>query len=131
MSTVGGGCISIIISLLATRRTQVDLLIDGLLASLVSTTAGCLTLRPVQVSILTIECFRRLSLLHIKNLKLKRAKAKLPEKLAFFQSVLIGMIGATLALASYPLLERLEIDDPVGVIPVHLVSRNCVQNFVQ
>ncbi|VDK63148.1 unnamed protein product [Anisakis simplex] len=64
LSSVGGGCTSIVISMIATKKCQVNFLIDGLLASLVSTTA----------------------------------------------------------LATYPLMERLEIDDPVGVVPVHVVA---------
>jgi len=37
-------------------------------------------------------------------------------------SIAVGAIGAALALSVYPLVERLEIDDPVGVIPVHVIG---------
>lgn len=38
------------------------------------------------------------------------------------QAILIGAVGATLAVLAVPLLDRLRIDDVVGAIPVHLVA---------
>lgn len=34
----------------------------------------------------------------------------------------MGSIGAIFACLSVPVIEKLKIDDPVGVIPVHVVS---------
>lgn len=34
----------------------------------------------------------------------------------------MGSIGGCLACLSIPVIEKLKIDDPVGVVPVHLVA---------
>ncbi len=39
-----------------------------------------------------------------------------------WQSLLIGSTGSVLGELTVPLLEKFEVDDPVGVIPVHLVA---------
>ncbi|KAI6226303.1 Ammonium transporter [Aphelenchoides fujianensis] len=76
LSSMGGGCISIVISLIWTKRCQ----------------PSATTIRPLH-------------------------------------SVIVGVIGSTLALATYPVIERLRIDDPVGVIPVHVVAALAVGIF--
>ena len=37
-------------------------------------------------------------------------------------AIIVGAIGATLAIFTVPLLDKLKIDDVVGAIPVHLVA---------
>ncbi|EPB78685.1 hypothetical protein ANCCEY_02204 [Ancylostoma ceylanicum] len=85
MASVGGGITSLLISRFVTRRIEVDMIIDGMLASLVSSSACC-------------GCFTP------------------------WQAFVVGSFGAGFALLSYPLLEWAEVDDPVGVIPVHVIG---------
>ncbi|KHJ91243.1 ammonium transporter [Oesophagostomum dentatum] len=85
MASAGGGMVTVLISRWTTKKIQVDMLIDGMLASLVSSTAGCLFYTP-------------------------------------WQATLVGALGSAMALVIYPLLEKAKIDDPVGVIPVHVVG---------
>jgi ammonia channel protein AmtB len=39
-----------------------------------------------------------------------------------WEGLVIGGLGAVFVVASCPLLDRLKIDDPVGVVPVHCVG---------
>ena len=39
-----------------------------------------------------------------------------------WESFLIGLIGGLLSVCTTPLVERMKIDDPVGIIPVHLTA---------
>ncbi|CAJ0610578.1 unnamed protein product [Cylicocyclus nassatus] len=85
MASTGGGVTSLIISKFVTKRIEIDMLIDGMLASLVSSSACC-------------SCFTP------------------------WQAYTVGSFGAAFALLSYPLLEWVEVDDPVGIIPVHVIG---------
>ncbi|CAI4226828.1 unnamed protein product [Auanema sp. JU1783] len=85
LASAGGGIVALIITRVSVKKIQIDMLIDGLLASLVSSTAGCLFYSP-------------------------------------WQATVVGSVGAALALFMYPVLEYFHIDDPVGVIPVHVVG---------
>ncbi|CAD6196143.1 unnamed protein product [Caenorhabditis auriculariae] len=85
MASAGGGVVTVIVSKVTTKKIEMDMLIDGLLASLVSSAGGCLYYNP-------------------------------------WQATVVGAIGSSLALAAYPLTEWLKIDDPVGVVPVHVVG---------
>lgn len=85
MASAGGGLVTLIMSKFMTKNLEMDILIDGLLASLVSSTAGCLYFTPLQAT-------------------------------------LVGSIGSFLGLLMVPIVEKLKIDDPVGVVPVHVVG---------
>lgn len=39
-----------------------------------------------------------------------------------WEGLLIGAIGALITCLSVPLIEKIKVDDPVGVIPVHFVA---------
>ncbi|XP_067132638.1 putative ammonium transporter 3 [Centruroides vittatus] len=85
-SSVGGGIAALIFSYIAHKRKFLVLdLINGILASLVSITAGCALYHP-------------------------------------WESLVIGTIGSILASLTMPLLDKLQIDDPVGAISVHAVG---------
>ena len=45
-----------------------------------------------------------------------------PEFTQPFWAVVIGVIGSIVALLTYPLLDKMRIDDVVGAVPVHLVA---------
>lgn len=45
-----------------------------------------------------------------------------PDLQNHFMSIIVGGIGAALAVMSVPLLDKFKIDDVVGAIPVHLVA---------
>ncbi|TMS33883.1 hypothetical protein L596_001572 [Steinernema carpocapsae] len=85
MSSVGGGATSIVISFVKTKKLQVNHLINGLLASIVSITALCGVARP-------------------------------------WHALIIGSVSAVLSIAVLPLLDKLKIDDPVGIVPIHMTS---------
>uniref|UniRef100_A0A914WPD4 Ammonium transporter n=1 Tax=Plectus sambesii TaxID=2011161 RepID=A0A914WPD4_9BILA len=85
LSSFAGGISGTFVSYVTTRKCQVMLLIDAVLAGLVSITAISAIARP-------------------------------------WESLLIGAIGSALAIISVPMAENLRIDDPVGIIPVHVVA---------
>ncbi|PAV89117.1 hypothetical protein WR25_05259 [Diploscapter pachys] len=85
MSSIGGGATSIVISFYKTKKLQVNLLINGILSSIVSITALCAVSRP-------------------------------------WHALIIGSVSAAFSISVLPLLDRWQIDDPVGVVPIHLTS---------
>lgn len=87
-TTLGGtfGCLAgLLFSFISGRQAAPHLIIIGLLAGLVSTSASCDLVTPPL-------------------------------------TILIGMVAGGLAAGSALLLEKLQIDDVAGVIPVHLVG---------
>ncbi|CAI4224046.1 unnamed protein product [Auanema sp. JU1783] len=85
LASMGGGLSALVLSSLFEKQVRIDMMIDGLLAALVSSTACCSCLEP-------------------------------------WLAMVVGAIAALLALASYPILERAKIDDPVGIVPVHVIG---------
>ncbi|KAF8362239.1 amt-3 [Pristionchus pacificus] len=85
MSSIGGGATAIVISFAKTKKLQVNLLINGILSSIVSITALCAVSRP-------------------------------------WHALIIGSVSAGFSIAVLPLLDKFKVDDPVGIVPIHLTS---------
>lgn len=39
-----------------------------------------------------------------------------------WHALIIGSVSSAISISVLPLLERLKIDDPVGIVPIHLTS---------
>uniref|UniRef100_T1J0P5 Ammonium transporter AmtB-like domain-containing protein n=1 Tax=Strigamia maritima TaxID=126957 RepID=T1J0P5_STRMM len=79
----GGGFIGMFLSYFQKNKIfDISYLINGVLAALVSITAGCALYHP-------------------------------------WEAIIIGGIGAILALAAIPLVDYMHVDDPVGAVAVH------------
>ncbi|GMT13743.1 hypothetical protein PFISCL1PPCAC_5040, partial [Pristionchus fissidentatus] len=85
MSSIGGGATAIVISFAKTKKLQVNLLINGILSSIVSITALCAVSRP-------------------------------------WHALIIGSVSSAFSIAILPVLDRFKVDDPVGIVPIHLTS---------
>ncbi|KAF1758019.1 hypothetical protein GCK72_014477 [Caenorhabditis remanei] len=51
LASAGGGVVTVVITRYATKKIQMDMLIDGMLASLVASTGGCLYFTPWQATL--------------------------------------------------------------------------------
>uniref|UniRef100_A0A1I7TDR6 Ammonium_transp domain-containing protein n=2 Tax=Caenorhabditis tropicalis TaxID=1561998 RepID=A0A1I7TDR6_9PELO len=51
LASAGGGVVTVVITRVATKKIQMDMLIDGMLASLVASTGGCLYFTPWQATL--------------------------------------------------------------------------------
>ncbi|MCK8483366.1 ammonium transporter [Aliiroseovarius sp. S2029] len=74
--------------------------------------------------VLTQVMFRKVDLTMTLNGALAGLVSITAEPLAptLFQSLIIGGVGGAIVIFVVPLLDRLQIDDVVGAIPVHLVA---------
>ncbi|XP_053621103.1 putative ammonium transporter 2 [Plodia interpunctella] len=83
MGSFGGGVFGLLYTMIKNKgKAEVMDLINSVLGSLVSITAGCFLYRA-------------------------------------WEAILIGMIGACIAIVTCPLFDRIKVDDPVGASAVH------------
>ncbi|CAD6192264.1 unnamed protein product [Caenorhabditis auriculariae] len=100
MSSIGGGATAITISFVKTKKLQVNYLINGILSSIVSITG--------------------------KEIRLSDGKCKKFSAMCAvsrpWHALVIGSVSSVFSIMVLPVLERLHIDDPVGIVPIHLTS---------
>lgn len=100
MSSIGGGATAITISFVRTKKLQVNFLINGILSSIVSITGK----------------------LPFKNGWSTISRSALCAVSRPWHALVIGSISSVFSIIVLPLLDRLHIDDPVGIVPIHLTS---------